>query len=415
MKIRSLLFTFSILAMFQQLYSQEKNPIDDILNQNPSLFKNILAHPENNEVQIIYTQIDRDKKNKPHFKTYSYHLDDHHYFYPASTVKLPTAIFALEKLNELGIKGLDKYTPLKIGADFGSQTPVLADSSALNGDASIAHYIKKILLVSDNDAFNRIYEFTDRSTINQKLKKYGFDHSRIIGRLAIGDGGENAEHTNPIDFYKDGHIVYHKPSAYDPKEYPMELEHMLVGKGYMDSRDSLVTAPFDFSEKNVYQLSDQHELMKRLIFPNSYPIKKRFNLKPDDYDFLYTYMSKYPTESKDPKYDPQEFFPACEKFLFYGADKNAVIQPNIRIFNKIGDSYGYTMDNMYFLDYENKVEFFLSAVIQSNNNEIYNDSVYEYDTVCFPFLKNLAQQVYELELKRPKKYLPDLSRLLKYQ
>jgi hypothetical protein len=131
----------------------------------PELFGKILSHPQKNQVQILYTQIDRDKDNVPHFKSYSYNLDNLHYFFPASTVKLPTVIFALEKLNELGIPGLARTSTMTTGADFTKQTSVDKDSSSASGLPSLEHYIKKILLVSDNDAYNRLYEWIGRAEI----------------------------------------------------------------------------------------------------------------------------------------------------------------------------------------------------------------------------------------------------------
>ena len=38
--------------------------------------------------------------NVPSFQSFTYRVDDDEYFYPASTVKLPTALLALEKINE---------------------------------------------------------------------------------------------------------------------------------------------------------------------------------------------------------------------------------------------------------------------------------------------------------------------------
>ena len=403
--------------MTQTTKAQKVNPLEEILNHHPALFKNILNHPQKNEVQIIYTQINRDKNNQASFKTYNYNLDNHHYFYPASTIKLPAAIFALEKINDLNIEGLNKDTPLNIEASFGNQTQVNEDKSAVNGLPSIANYIKKILLVSDNDAFNRIYEFTNRAEINQKLKKYGFKNSRIVNRLAVGDKGENARNTNSVSFLNDKkNVFYTKPSAYDAHNYPLKLNGLLKGKGYLNGKDILINKPFDFTDFNTFQLTDQHELMKRLFFSENYAGKKRFNLTETDYDFLYRYMSMYPTESLTPNYPlSSAYFPSYCKFLFYGADIKKPIQPNIRIFNKVGDAYGYAIDNIYFIDFENKIEFILSAVIQSNKNGIYNDNLYEYDSVCFPFMKNLGEKVYEFELKRAKKFEPDFSKFLKYK
>jgi hypothetical protein len=106
----------------------------------------------------------------------------------------------------------------------------------------------------------------------------------------------------------------------------------------------------------------------------------------------------------------KEFWPTYAKMLYYGREKNAALDPNIRIFNKYGDSYGYIIDNSYFVDFENKVEYFLTAVVQSNEDGIYNDNKYEYETVCYPFMKNLGREIYNYELNRKKKVLPKLDK-----
>ena len=63
---------------------------------------------------------------------------------------------------------------------------------------------------------------------------------------------------------------------------------------------------------------------------------------------------------------------------------------NIRIFNKIGDAYGFMIDNAYVVDFENNVEFLLAAVLLVNENEMFNDDKYEYEEVGFPFMKRLG-------------------------
>ena len=380
------------------------------MESKPELFSGILNHPTKNEVQLIYTQVTRDKNNIPSFKTFSYNLNAKRYFYPASTVKLAGVVFDLEKVNKLKSKGVTANSTMISNSCFKGQTKVLKDKSAKNGKPSLAHYIKKVLLTSDNDAFNRLFEFIGRAQINHKLNKYGMTESRIINRLAIGDGGKSARYTNPIDFYDGNKLIYHQPEQYDDRDYPLELTNLIVGKGYMDSNDKLVNGPYSFADKNIFTIADQQLLMKRLMMPEAFPAEERFNLTTDDYKLIYTYMSKLPTESDFPKYDAKEFWPTYAKMLYYGREKDAIIDPNIRIFNKYGDSYGFIIDNSYFVDFKNKIEYFLTAVVQSNENGIYNDGKYEYKTVCYPFMKNLGRTIYELELKRNKKHLPDLSK-----
>lgn len=408
---KNLVFCFlMMITIAAQAQTPDTTFLSNLLKSHPELFSGILKHPTNNEVQILYTQIDRDKNNKPHFTSYSYHLNANHYFYPASTVKLPTAIFALEKLNELKVPGLTMQSIMKTDSSFTGETKMLEDTSSTNGFPSIENYIKKILLVSDNFAYNRLYEFVGRAEINSKLKKYGLNNTRIIGRLAIYDGGENAKHTNAIDFYNGDKLLYHQPAQYDASEYPMHLDNMVQGKGYLDKNDKLIMKPFDFGEKNVYTIADMQTVLKRLLFPEVFPNDQRFNLTADQYKFIYHYMSMFPGESKKPTYNRPDYYPAYCKFLLYGGDSTAVINPDIRIFNKVGDSYGYNIDNAYIVDLKHNVEFILTAVVQSNEDGIYNDDKYEYATVCLPFMKNLGQVIYKYELDRKRKYVPDLSK-----
>ncbi|MBE9463025.1 serine hydrolase [Dyadobacter subterraneus] len=415
--IKTILSLTLVLCLNFPIYAQKIDTIylEKLLKSHPDKFSHILNHPQKNQVQILYTQIDRDKNNIPHFETYSYNLDDHRYFFPASTVKLPTLIFALEKINKLKIPGLTKESIMITGADFDKQTVVEKDSTSKSGLPSVEHYIKKILLVSDNDAYNRLYEFVGRAEINQRLKEYDLTTSRILNRYAVKDTELTSRHTNPVSFFDNKKMVYSQPGKFDLENYPIELSNLVMGKAYLDSSDHLVNKPFNMTNRNAFSMTDQQAVMKKLIFPEVFPVNERFQLTVDDYNLIYTYMSKYPTESDYPKYDPKENWSTSAKFLFYGADPEIKPDSNIRIFNKYGDSYGFIIDNAYFVDFKNKVEFLLTAVVQSNDDEIYNDSKYEYKEVCYPFMKNLGQVIYQTELKRKKKYLPDLKRFqMKY-
>jgi hypothetical protein len=182
-----------------------------------------------------------------------------------------------------------------------------------------------------------------------------------------------------------------------------------LGKGYMKG-DALVNEPLDFSERNYFPIREQQEILKSILFPEALEAKKRFNLTPEDYRFVYQYMSQMPTESIYPKYDSVEFYPTYCKFLMYGSQKNDVVNKNMRIFNKVGDAYGFLLDNAYIVDFEKDIEFLLTTVLLCNEDEIFNDDKYDYETVGFPFMKNLGQLIYNHELSRPRKFKPDLSK-----
>ena len=133
----------------------------------------------------MYTKIDRDSVNHPSFTSHYYGVDSNTYFYPASTVKLPIALLALEKINELEIEGLTKYTPLRIDSAYDGQTRVEYDTTAESGRPSVAQYVRKIFVVSDNDAYNRLYEFLGQDHINDQLMAKGYENMKIVHRLSV--------------------------------------------------------------------------------------------------------------------------------------------------------------------------------------------------------------------------------------
>jgi hypothetical protein len=378
----------------------------NLLAGYPHFFGQILSRKEELNVQIIYTQIDREKKDKVKLTDHHFNLQPEIYYYPASTVKLPVAILALQKLNELKIKGLDKNTTMITLADGNGQTEVCNDPSAADGRPTIAHYIKKILLVSDNDAFNRLYEFLGQEYINNHLHKMGFADVQIVHRLQISLSEDQNRHTNPVRFIDtSGNIIHEKPAEKSTLVYA--ARNTKLGKGYIKD-EQLINEPFDFSKKNRLALPGLHTIVKSILFPDAVPDKQRFNLSADDYAFLHKYMSMLPRESASPVYDSAEHWDNYVKFFYYGSEKGKA-DPNIRIFNKVGDAYGFLIDAAYIIDYKNNIEFMVSAVIYCNSDGIFNDDKYDYETLGFPFFKNLGKVLYEYELKRKKKDIIDIS------
>lgn len=398
-----LLLLFISMSTFAQ---KPSNILEQLLLSNPDKFKKLTDNPEKYRLQILYTQIDRDAKNKPTLTTYSYRSDSNEYFYPASTVKLAASVLALEKLNALKI---DKSTTFQTLKNRPSQLEIKTDSSAKSGLPSIEHYIKKILLVSDNEAYNRLYEFLGQRPFNETMHKKGFQGVRLTHRLQTPLPRLENQYTNPIQILDaSGNITYQQSEAFNDKPYSAS-KPILLGKGTMNDAGVVEDKPLDFSLKNAYPLQAQHDFLKRLMLPEAFPAKDRFQLTKEDYSFLYRYMSMYPTESKDPDYKDQ-FATYC-KFLYYGSEKNAVLNPSIRIFNKVGDAYGFLLDNAYVVDFDKKVEFIVTAVLLCNEDEVFNDEKYDYDTIGYPFYKNLGQVIFDYEAKRPKKHSPNLDHL----
>lgn len=401
-----------VLIFFSSLSLHAQEKTDQWLQQLISgkaspLLQHILNNPDSFQYQLIYTEINRDRTNKPHFKNHYLHTDRNRYFNPASTVKLPTALVALEKMQALKKYGVGINTAMLTDSSFSSQTVVKSDSSAVDGNPSIGNYIKKIFLVSDNDAYNRLYEFNGQAYLNRELWDKGYKDIRIVRRFTPMTEDEN-RHTNAIRFEQNGKSLYRQPPVYSEQTFDYSKQ-VLTGKGYFDRNDSLINQPMDFTKHNNLPLEDLQQILQSVLFPESVPSSQRFNIGKEDYRFLYRYMSEYPSESLHPRYDTSEFFDSYTKFFMFKAGKQK-IPSNIRIFNKTGWSYGFLTDVAYIVDFKNGVEFMLSGVIYVNRDGILNDNKYEYEENGYPFFKEMGNIIYGHELQRKRPYHPNLTK-----
>ncbi len=406
--MKSAIAMLVLLLIAVNLNSQQKTDkwLEELFRKQASPFlKQVLDLPDTFHYQVIYTQINRDKNNQAHFKNYYLHVDSNQYFNPASTVKLPVALAALEKLNELNVPGLTMNTTMLTDSSYGGQIKVYKDSLAENGLPSIAQYIKEIFLISDNDAYNRLYEFVGQQTLNEKLRVKGYTGSRITRRFMPMTEEQN-RHTNAIRFLKDEKLVYQQAPAFNNNPFDFSKKH-LVGNAFY-RHDSLINQPMDFTTHNIFPLQDLQQMLQSVLFPLSVPAKKRFALTANDYKFLYQYMSELPYESKFPHYDTTEYFQSYAKFFMFKAGKTP-IPSYIRIFNKPGWTYGFLIDAAYIVDFKNNIEFMISACIYTNSDGVLNDDKYDYDTIGYPFFKETGDIIYNYELQRRRKYKPDLS------
>ena len=371
--------------------------LDKVLNKNIYELQKVLKNKEKHDLQILLNEIKRDDSGKAVFKEDAFQLDEGRYFYPASTAKLPIAILSLQKINELRSNGLQISgdTPFFI-TDKNGEILVKRDSTHSLGILTINHLIKKIFLVSDDNAYNYLFDFLGTDYINKELTQRGLSKTRLYHKFLFGADNNN---TWGYTFLNENQkIIYHQPSIsalVDLK--PNNLKGILKGIGHIKS-DSLLLKPMNFERKNRISIRDLEGILKRIIFPEAFSEKELFNLTKTDYKFLRYWMSRTTLESNYPDYNDDKHWDSYCKFFIYGDQKGAMI-PEIRIFNKVGQAYGTLTDVAYIKDEKNKIEFFLTATILVNENMIYNDDIYEYDEIGIPFLAALGRSVHKEIMK----------------
>lgn len=385
---------YILLLLSVSGYSQFS--FDPILSRKPIL-KTVSDAQKKFRLQIIYTQITRDKNNVPSFKTYSYHVDSSNYFYCASLVKLPVSILALEKLNELKI---DKNATMYTDSANACQRSVKKDTTSTSGLPSIAQYIKRMALVSDNVAYGRVYEFLGVDFIHQRLTELGYKNARIVHRFDGGCKGSEHLTTNPISFYDtNGKLLYHQEQQRSQRTYTSPIGTIKVGKAYLNAQNKKINQPKDFTNMNYLSLQNIHSMLQRLVFNEYYPKQNQYQLTKEDQSFLLSYLTMYPRESKHPSYPTKWYYDSYKKYFMFGDNKKPIADTAIKITNIVGQSYGFMVDCAYITNKTKHIEFILSAVIYTNENEIINDGKYEYNTIALPFLAELGRQIYQYELK----------------
>jgi hypothetical protein len=369
-QIKKLVFTSLILSVFS-CTTQNDILKKTLSSDNPNI-KRVMDNPKYYELQIIYTQILRDKEGRVSFKDYTYNLNANDYFFPASTVKLPIAILALEKLNTIPNTSINtEYT------------------IAENPDRiKFSDEISKVFAVSDNAASTKLLEFVGFDYVNKKMADKGLSPFRLSHRLSSPDSRNPL--TKSIKIYKDDNTVEIFPSNLNQTAIALELNGIKKGIGYLDENDKLVNESFDFSKKNYYPLETLYNTLKRIVFPEVFKESERFKITEKDREFILFSMQNLP---KNAGYDSTEYYDGYCKFLMFG-DTKKDIPTTIKIYNKVGNAYGTMIDSAYIVDKENKVEFMLSATILANKDGIFNDNLYEYESISLPFLGELGRQLY---------------------
>ena len=392
---KPILSVFIISLGIFMLSCTESTPLEQALTDAELEVKKVLDFADEHEIQIRYTQIKRGENNLPEFSSYSLFEDSEAYFYPASTAKLPIAALALQRIRELQAEGIniDSNTPFHI-RDRYNHPIALKDSTALNENLSVAHLIKKIFLVSDNDSYNFLFDFLGSDYINSELRKKGLSETSIHHKFLFGADNQKTWEYHFIDHLD---TLYYQPSIRAKQIISNgNLKAMIKGIGYIDG-DKLVNRPFDFRSKNRISINDLEGILKRILFPDVFDSSERFDLLEEDYKFLKFWMSRNTLESSDPDYNNNaDLYDSYVKFFVYGDQKGAMTD-NVRIFNKVGDAYGTLTETAYIQDRASAIEFLLTATVHVNENQIFNDNIYEYDSIGFPFMAGLGRAILNYE------------------
>ena len=363
--------------------SFSSDPIKSAFKEDKFLRK-IIKDKDNYEIQILYTEVSKNKLGKTEFSNFQFQLNDEKYFYPASTIKLPIAVMALSKINELRSEGLNISIKSKIQLTLINNKKEIIIKDSIT---SFQNLIADVFLISDNSASNVLIDFIGYNYFNSSMNDSGFKNTYLNHKFNPDPFVDSTWIINTLD----NEIISSNKNQTNVTT-SSNISNLKKGKKrFLDGE--IENKSLDFSLKNRSSLTDMHNIMKNLIYPDI--SSSTFNLNVEDYDFLRYWMSRFTYEDLGAKYigDPK-LFNSFNKFFIYGND-TILSNADVRVYNKIGQAYGTSTDSAYIKNYKEDIEFFLTATIYTNKNEIINDDIYEYGDTAIPFLSRLSKALYK--------------------
>lgn len=353
-----------------------------------------LADAAKLRLQILVTVIEADGSETKHELRV-----DEEYFYPASAIKLPLAIVALEAMNtRLGFP-VDAATRLmRCRYDrSGCEPPPEDEDHEREKDADgvykhkklrVGTELRKMLSYSDNDSYNRLWDIVGHREANEIAQRLGLSSIRFHHRMnAPADKSIDTQRVTLLPPGKKAVVV-------DKRHSDLELKATTaagldIGKGF-NAGGKTVDEPLSFATKNYVSLRELQHILISLVHPTH---KGALKLGIDDTQRALLLAAM--TANLKSKKNAAEHNPLSPGVL------EALPAKQVRYIDKSGRAYGFHLDNAYIEDTENKRSFFVAVTAYVNPNEILNDDDYGYDDTSKPLLASLGKVLTDALLKAP--------------
>lgn len=318
--------------------------------------------------------------------------DPDRYFYPASAIKLCGAIAALLALNAYNREhgtalGLDSR--LVVEPRFDGDARIDTDASNVaDGTLTVAHALSKLFLVSDNQAFNHCFEIAGQDGLNRAMWRAGFPSVRLWHRL--GEARTLAENrvTRPVRI---GDVAFAaRDAAVELSNEPFRDRRL--GTGYLVD-GQLVPGPMSFDQKNAILLRDLQDVLVAVVRPEIDTERRGFpELTVEQRAFVVRALGELPRESPNPRFDPAKVPDHACKFVLRGV-RRVVPAEHLRVYDKIGRAYGFSIENAYVEDRRTGRGCFLAIVLYTNPDGVLNDDRYGYEELADPFFDGAGETI----------------------
>jgi hypothetical protein len=324
--------------------------------------------------------------------THRYRVDEE-YVYPASAIKLFGTVAMLLRLQELRGGGAEPTLDTPLGVCRSRTRPCGPTPDASNtrtGVATLGHELRKVHLVSDNDAFNRIYDFVGHRELNETWWRLGLDRVRVTHRMFEAPDPVRSRTTpRMLLFVSRASAVEIPARTSDLAPAPPELPGLQVGTAWLDAGRARVEGGFDFTTRNFASVEDLHALLLAVVVPER-GLGPGLAIAPQDRAVLLEAMTQLPAESEVPRYDDPALEPRRFKPLLPGVER-VLPAAAVRYVNKGGRAYGFLVENAYIEDRRTGAAIAVTVAVFCDGDGVLNDDHYDYDGIGWPLLADLGE------------------------
>ena len=371
--------------------------LQNVLDSLEGKYPKVIENPEKYRFKIVFTEIKRSK-DKVSLETVGFRMDEKEYLYPASIVKLPTILISMEEYNK--IHKMRPRVTYETLIKFNKEKGCMPTAFSVKIGNKLEYYTldlftKQMIAVSDNDAYNRMFDFVGQQQLNRRLKELKYDNAKIIRKFVLNCSlDQNRISDSYVFLGRRNEWLYNRRGITNSDTILTDSTYK-IGKAYEGLDKKIVPRPFDFSRQNNMELVDLHKTLNGIVFPKS-EFAHTFDITEEQRNYVMHNLAKYPAEY-GLDFPSKEFHATYKKYLFYGKDTNMRYTNDslsrFRSFNMVGLSFGCAIDAAYIVDLDTGKEFVLTVGIYANEDEVINDAKYDYESLAYPIMKDIGRLI----------------------
>ena len=306
------------------------------------------------------------------------HLKPRQWFAAASWVKLPLAGLLLEELER---RGLDPAGQWRLEIDSAAACAPLP--AAQQGGWPLDALLQSMLVVSDNLAYNALYELLGSDLIHARLDELGYPRIRMATRLGCPQPRSPGKLGAVLRDAR-GAVAWDSPARAGEAFQRFPHGRARAGRAWADG-GRVIEGAHDFSDSNFIPLADVH----RMTLEFGGGVGDSFRLSARARRWLGDTLSLLPRQATALS-AAQRALPDDHSKWLLPLDGSGHFPSHLRIHGKNAQSYGWIGDSAFVVDDRSGRACAITAVLFVDRDGVLNDGVYDYAGTGRPFLREVG-------------------------